>query len=214
MLALTSRTEALHCGSGKRWDSTSECTDAGADDGHPCRLQCHHPILSATTDNPSHHSAGVYAAHRQVCGACVAARLHSSVLAWLGSTSAVSARCCVQHLHLCVLASRGSAAAALAGWAASRQTPRGRPPAPPCRPGGNAPTRSCTGFWVVLERFSFLVGARYPVAVESGGHSMRQLDARDVLEGLRIQDRQLAAIGGPVIDITHEHAVVLGRIGR
>jgi hypothetical protein len=45
-----------------------------------------------------------------------------------------------------------------------------------------------------------LVGVRYPVAVESGGHSMRQLDARDVLKGLRIQDRQFAAIGGPVID--------------
>ena len=63
--------------------------------------------------------------------------------------------------------------------------------------------------------FWFLVDdARYPVAVESGGHSMRQLDASDVLKGLRIQHRQLAAVGGPVIYITHQHAVVLGRIGR
>ena len=59
-----------------------------------------------------------------------------------------------------------------------------------------------------------LVGARYPVAVESGGHSMWQLDACDVLQGLRVQDRQLAAVGGPVIHITHQHTVVLGRIGR
>jgi len=58
-----------------------------------------------------------------------------------------------------------------------------------------------------------LLSARYPVAVESGGHSVRQLDARDVLKGLRVEDRQLAAIGGPVIDVTHQHAVVLGRIG-
>src|SRR6185312_5362685 len=34
-----------------------------------------------------------------------------------------------------------------------------------------------------------LAGARYPVAVESGGHSMRQLDAGDVLQGLRMQNR-------------------------
>ena len=59
-----------------------------------------------------------------------------------------------------------------------------------------------------------LVAARYPVAVESGGYSMRQLDARDVLQVLRIQDRQLATIGRPVIHITHQHAVVFGRIGR
>jgi len=38
---------------------------------------------------------------------------------------------------------------------------------------------------------------------------MRQLDAGDVLQGLRVEDRQFAAIGAPVIDVTHQHAVVL-----
>ena len=35
---------------------------------------------------------------------------------------------------------------------------------------------------------------------------MRQFDAGDALQGLRVEDRQLAAIGGPVMDVAHEHA--------
>ena len=53
---------------------------------------------------------------------------------------------------------------------------------------------------------------RYPVAMEPGGHPVRHLDAGDVLQRLRIEDRQLASIGGVVIDVAHEHSLVLRRI--
>jgi hypothetical protein len=44
---------------------------------------------------------------------------------------------------------------------------------------------------------------------------MRKLDGGDVLQGLRVEDCQFAAIGAPVIDVTHQHAVVLcGTAGR
>ena len=45
---------------------------------------------------------------------------------------------------------------------------------------------------------------------------MRHLDARDVLKCLGVEDGQFAAVGGAVVDITHQHAVVLGgaRSGR
>ena len=38
---------------------------------------------------------------------------------------------------------------------------------------------------------------------------MRQLDRGHVVEGLRVEDPQLAAISGPVVHVAHQHAVVL-----
>jgi len=41
---------------------------------------------------------------------------------------------------------------------------------------------------------------------------MRQLDARDLAKGLRVDNGQLDAIGEPVAREAHQHAVVLSRI--
>ena len=70
------------------------------------------------------------------------------------------------------------------------------------------PSGKCTA-----HRRYLLSIARYPIAVESGGHSMWQLDARDVLQGVRVENREFAAVGATVIHITHQHAVVFCRVG-
>lgn len=43
---------------------------------------------------------------------------------------------------------------------------------------------------------------------------MWQLDTGHVLQRLRIEDRQLASIDGAVIDIAHQHPIVLRSIRR
>ena len=41
---------------------------------------------------------------------------------------------------------------------------------------------------------------------------MRQLDARDVAKGPRVDNGQLAAIGEPAVHEAHQHAEILSRI--
>ena len=53
--------------------------------------------------------------------------------------------------------------------------------------------------------------------MEAGGHPAGEVHGGDVLEGLGVQQHQVAAIGGPVVDVAHEHAVVLAvgvRVGN
>ena len=42
---------------------------------------------------------------------------------------------------------------------------------------------------------------------------MWQLDARDVLQRVRVENRELAGVDATVIFVTRQHAVVLARIG-
>lgn len=42
---------------------------------------------------------------------------------------------------------------------------------------------------------------------------MGQLDSRHIIEGVRIEDCQRAAVSGAVVHVSHQHAVVLVRVG-
>ena len=43
---------------------------------------------------------------------------------------------------------------------------------------------------------------------------MRQFDAGDVLEGVRVEQCKLAAVRRRVVYVAHQHAIVLGGIRR
>ena len=49
--------------------------------------------------------------------------------------------------------------------------------------------------------------------MEPGRHAVRQFDGGHILEGLGIEDGQLAAVGGLVVDVAHQDTVVFGRVG-
>src|SRR5258707_13991965 len=55
---------------------------------------------------------------------------------------------------------------------------------------------------------------RNPIAVETMWHTGRKVHGRDGFQRLSVEQYQVAAIAGPVVDETHRHTVVLGGIQR